>query len=294
MKKIYHYENLSGAGLVTGRAVRLIRDSDGLEVDCTEIGATGKYLAEMTGYGIYSVFDVTNGSPGVDLDQKMDFFSSQTIAQQITFPGDHSLFLDGDAEFRGIEISDIDGLGSAIEDKEPKINPAGNARYAWFGNKAFRAIEENDLPSGLLHSEILTQNMTSEYYGLPGAAKTGNVEIKIIEIEKGKAYSVTAKTGGTEYIHSDGGAYQRIVKAYPSSVDGDMMSRFLSAVVATAGNPSGVAIVRNFNASTFAVKRSPSEVKFSYLGTALYIEFGLWENNDMYNGAFFMGTVING
>lgn len=294
MKKIYHYENLSGAGLVTGRAVRLIRDSDGLEVDCTEIGATGKYLAEMTGYGIYSVFDVTNGSPGVDLDQKMDFFSSQTIAQQITFPGNSSLFLDGDEAFRAIAISDVTGLGSAITGKEPVISAAGNAKHTWFGNKTFRAIAEDDLPSGLLHREVKTQTMTCVYYGLPGTEKSGNIELKIVEIEKNKAYSVSAKTGGTEYVHTDGGAYPRIIKAYPSSVSGDITSRFLDAVVATAGNPSGISIVNNFNGSTFTLKKNTSEFKLSYLGTALSIECGLWENNDFYHGIFCMGMVING
>lgn len=291
MKKIYHYENLSGAGLVTGRAVRLILDSDGSEVDCVEIGATGKYLAELTDFGIYSVFDVTSGSPGVDLDQKIDFFSSQTIAQQITFPGDASLFLDGDEEFRPVVISDIDGLSDAISDKEPAISASGNAKYAWFGNKAFRAIAMDDLPSEI-EAETIVSSAYCEFDGLPGPVQIGTLELRIVEIRKSKAYGITLKTGGNLNNFSSGSTYARRIKANLSVVSGGIMSRFLDTIIANSG--IGLAAILNLNLSTGATKTTMNLFSLSRDGSTLYVNFGNWEVNDMYGAVTCTGAIING
>lgn len=291
MKKIYHYENLSGAGLVTGRAVRLILDSDGSEVDCVEIGATGKYLAELTDFGIYSVFDVTSGSPGVDLDQKIDFFSSQTIAQQITFPGDASLFLDGDEAFRAVEMEDISGLSSAISDKEPVIAAAGNAKHAWFGNKAFRAIAMDDLPSEI-EAETVVASAYCEFEGLPGPVQIGTLELRIVEIRKSKAYGVILKTGGNTNNFSSASTYARRVKATVSVVSGSIMARFLDAIVANSG--IGIAAILNLNMSTGSQKMTMNLFSLSRDGSTLYVNSGNWEINDMYGALTFTGMIING
>ena len=293
MKRIFYNENLNGSGLVTGRAIRFIRDSDGAEIDLSEIGQTGKYLADPIEPGIWSVWDVTNGSPGVDLDQKIDVLSSTLITQQIVFPvpPDGNTFLAGDETFKEIGIANIDGLGAAIAAKQDTI-ATGNAAHAYFGNKAFRAIALSDLPAGIGTQESTIKSMYCEFDGVPGALEVGNIELKIAEIIKTKVYAVTIKTGGNAGSFLSAGSYPRRVKATPSFVAGDLLSRFLSAIIANSF--VGLSSILNVNLGTGASKTNISPFAMNYDGTYLYINAGNWEINDLYGAVNFTGVMING
>ena len=293
MKRIFYNENLNGSGLVTGRAIRFIRDSDGAEIDLSEIGQTGKYLADPIEPGIWSVWDVTNGSPGVDLDQKIDVLSSTLITQQIVFPvpPDGNTFLAGDETFKEIGIANIDGLGAAIAAKQDAI-VAGNAAHAYFGNKVFRAIALDDLPAGIGSQESTIKSMYCEFDGVPGALEVGNIELKIAEIIKTKVYAVTIKTGGNAGSFLSAGSYPRRVKATPSFVAGDLLSRFLSAIIANSF--VGLSSILNVNLGTGASKTNISPFAMNYDGTYLYINAGNWEINDLYGAVNFTGVMING
>ena len=295
MKKVFPYENLSGAGMVTGRAVRLIRSfpDDGLEVDLAEIGATGRYLADPIPEGIYDAWDVTDGSPGVDLDQKVDVLSSTLVAQQITFPvpPDGNVFLAGDETFKGLGIANVNGLGDAITAKQDVID-TGNAAHAYFGNKTFRAITLSDLPAGIGTQESAIKSMYCEFDGVPGALEVGNIELKIAEIIKTKVYAITIKTGGNAGSFLSAGSYPRRIKATPSFVAGDLLSRFLSAIVANSF--VGLSSILNVNAGTGASKTNISPFAMNYDGTYLYINAGNWEINDLYGAVNFTGVMING
>ena len=293
MKRIFYNENLNGSGLVTGRAIRFIRDSDGAEIDLSEIGQTGKYLADPIEPGIWSVWDVTNGSPGVDLDQKIDVLSSTLITQQIVFPvpPDGNTFLAGDETFKEIGIANIDGLGAAIAAKQDAI-VAGNAAHAYFGNKVFRAIALDDLPAGIGSQESTIKSMYCEFDGVPGALEVGNIELKIAEIIKTKVYAVTIKTGGNAGSFLSAGSYPRRVKATPSFVAGDLLSRFLSAIIANSF--VGLSSILNVNLGTGASKTNISPFAMNYDGTYLYINAGYWEINDLYGAVNFTGVMING
>lgn len=293
MKRIFYNENLNGSGLVTGRAIRFIRDSDGAEIDLSEIGQTGKYLADPIEPGIWSVWDVTDGSPGVALDQKIDVLSSTLIAQQITFPAppDGNVFLAGDETFKELGIANIDGLGAAITAKQDAI-ATGNAAHAYFGNKAFRAIALSDLPAGIGTQESTIKSMYCEFDGVPGALEVGNIELKIAEIIKTKVYAITIKTGGNAGSFLSAGSYPRRVKATPSFVAGDLLSRFLSAIVANSF--VGLASALNIDLGTGASKTNISPFAMNYDGTYLYINAGNWEINDLYGAVNFTGVMING
>lgn len=293
MKRIFYNENLNGSGLVTGRAIRFIRDSDGTEIDLSEIGQTGKYLADPIEPGIWSVWDVTNGSPGVDLDQKIDVLSSTLITQQIVFPvpPDGNKFLAGDETFKELGIANVDGLGAAIAAKQDAI-VTGNAAHAYFGNKAFRAISLSDLPAGIGTQESAIESMYCEFDGLPGALEVGNIELKIAEIIKTKVYAITVKTGGNSGSFTSAGTYPRRIKAAPSFVAGDLLSRFLSAIVANSF--IGYAAILNVNIGTGATKTNINPFSMNYDGTYLYINFGNWEINDIYGAVNCTGVMING
>ena len=293
MKRIFYNENLNGSGLVTGRAIRFIRDSDGTEIDLSEIGQTGKYLADPIEPGIWSVWDVTNGSPGVDLDQKVDVLSSTLVAQQITFPAppDGNVFLAGDETFKGLGIANIDGLGTAIAAKQNIID-AGNATHAYFGNKVFRAISLSDLPAGIGTQESTIKSMYCEFDGVPGALEVGNIELKIAEIIKTKVYAITIKTGGNAGSFLSAVSYPRRIKATPSFASGDLLSRFLSAIVANSF--VGLSSILNVNAGTGASKTNISPFAMNYDGNYLYVNAGNWEINDLYGAVNFTGVMING
>lgn len=293
MKRIFYNENLSGSGLVTGRAIRFIRDSDGAEIDLSEIGQTGKYLADPIAPGIWSVWDVTDGSPGVNLDQKVDVLSSTLIAEQITFPvpPDGNKFLAGDETFKELGIANVDGLADAIAAKQNEIT-TGNAAHAYFGNKTFRAITLDDLPSGVGTLESTIKSMYCEFDGVPGALEAGNIELKIAEIIKNKSYALTVKSGGNASSFSSAGTYPRRIKATPSIVAGDLLSRFLSAIVANSF--IGYSAILNVNLGTGAAKTNMSPFSMSYDGTYLYINFGNWEIYDLYGAVNCTGVMING
>ena len=298
MKKIYHYENLSGAGLVTGRAVRLVRDSDGLEIDCTEIGTTGKYLAEIatpSGYGIYSVFDVTSGSPGVDLDQKVDVFSSQTIAEQITFPGDPAKFLDGNEVFRVPGISDVSGLATALAGKEPSIAAGGNARHAWFGAKAFRAIEIDDLPSGIIpRTKKVAFPCQLENIGSAGGSISVTANLQIIEIIKLKAYAIAVSivSGDLPDLSFSPNFSAKIT---PSYVSGDVVSNLIETLKLLGSYHIGIRSVLNVNVGTGAVSATsnPTWISIEAITEKIVLSGVSWAPGDLIS-LYINGGMIHG
>lgn len=295
MKKIYHYENLSGAGLVTGRAVRIVRDSDGLEIDCTEIGTTGKYLAEIatpSGYGIYSVFDVTSGSPGIDLDQKVDVFSSQTIAEQITFPGDPAKFLDGNEVFRVPGILDVSGLSTALAGKEPTIAAGGNSRHVWFGDKTFRAIASEDLPDNSLKRVSFNTYCVAKELGTLSGDLVGSIDITIIELIYGLSYIVMAKPNLPDPLSAIN-LKSIMISATVSYTSGDLKHRFINAVkgkLVLAGDmmisSASTSFYRTKRISTLWVTADASTEILSFKGDT-------WETDDLINGVLIKG-VVNG
>lgn len=294
MKKYFPLFDEATEGPLTGKAIRLVEDTSGVHVDLVEVGNSGTYKAAAILPGVYSVFDVTDGTPGIDLDQKVDVLSSTLVQEQITFPGDAQKFLSGNGAFANIAQSNVTNLTASLAAKQPTITP-GNDSHAFFGNKVFRQITLDDLPADLGPKFLSIPSAACLIMGVGELDMpiSGTVKVSITEIVEDHSYAFRADIinpiTGLDIV----GAITVDVKIQLPDSLGGVLQRLKAMILDAGVIPFGIRISESGFSGVAASVNSIGILHETAAPAVVTLQGSSWTNGEYLGGTSFSG-VVNG